>query len=666
MENESGRSQDYHYRVGQRLSALSEKQTHPRAQPEQPTEFQRQLQDRVRTIERRFALSALEAELLYIMAVHEMDSGFRQSFAILAQGGAFSAIGYVDLATFFENDLEELNAVFAGESALFSWELLQNAEPGGESAQGPFYLDARIRAYLSGSDRPDRRIDRDMQKLAPSESIRQLYLEPALREQVRRLAASWNYSDAWRFAIFSGPAGCGQGEVAAWIATQLQRTIYKIAASETGPELGRTLKLALREAALADAFLIVTDISEEQQHANILNGVLQLACERGIPIILALESQTFSMKGPFLMAQSLAFHLPGVQSRTALWKDALVGHLVNDNVSAAELAARYRLSQNQITNAVRLAVNRAKLREEADVRPPLALSDFSAACRALCQSGLGDLARRVESEFRWDDLILQPDIILHLRQLCAHVRNRDQVYQSWNYKNAHTAAAGVHALFSGPPGTGKTMAASVIANELGLELYRIDLATVVSKYIGETEKNLSRIFEEARNSNSILFFDEADALFGKRSEVKDARDRYANIEVSYLLQKIEEYDGLTILASNMIGNLDDAFRRRLHYIIEFFLPNEQERERLWKLAFTPETPTDGSVDYVFLADKLRLSAAGIKSIALRAALYAAEDKSPLGMPHIMEAVRREFQKEDRPFLEADMSRGSAASRHSAT
>lgn len=245
-----------------------------------------------------------------------------------------------------------------------------------------------------------------------------------------------------------------------------------------------------------------------------------------------------------------------------------------------------------------------------------------------------------------------------IEEILLHMRYRESVYGAWGFERK-MAARGTHALFAGPSGTGKTMSAGVIAQELGLELYRIDLAGVVSKYIGETEKNLSRIFEEAHNSNAILFFDEADALFGKRSEVKDAHDRYANIEVAYLLQKMEEYPGMTILATNLDENLDEAFLRRLNFIVYFAKPRKAERRILWRKAF-PETAPTGELDFAWLGDRLELSPAGIQNTAFRAAFFAREDaerdasEGRIEMRHVLLAALREYQKEGRAFLESDL------------
>jgi SpoVK/Ycf46/Vps4 family AAA+-type ATPase len=218
------------------------------------------------------------------------------------------------------------------------------------------------------------------------------------------------------------------------------------------------------------------------------------------------------------------------------------------------------------------------------------------------------------------------------------------VYYDWGFDDKLSLGKGLNVLFSGPSGTGKTMAAEVIASELSLDLYKIDLSMIVSKYIGETEKNLNRIFKEAEQSNAILFFDEADALFGKRSEVQDSHDRYANIEISYLLQKMEENEGIVILASNLSQNIDDAFLRRMHFTVEFPFPEEEYRYKIWKSLFPVEAPLSGDIDYEFLAKRFKLSGGNIKNIVVNSAFLAAENSGVIAMDDVINAAKREFQK----------------------
>jgi SpoVK/Ycf46/Vps4 family AAA+-type ATPase len=261
------------------------------------------------------------------------------------------------------------------------------------------------------------------------------------------------------------------------------------------------------------------------------------------------------------------------------------------------------------------------------------------------------LAQRIRSASTWEDLVLPEAEAATLRAIAAQLRRRVTVYDHWGFAAKSSRGLGISALFAGPSGTGKTMAAEVLANELHLDLYRIDLSSVVSKYIGETEKNLRRVFDAAEESGAILLFDEADALFGKRSEVKDSHDRYANIEVSYLLQRMEAYRGLAILTTNQRSALDPAFLRRLRFVVQFPFPDAPQRAAIWQRVFPPATPTQG-LDHAKLA-KLRVAGGNIRNIALNAAFIAADAAEPVRMSHLLAAARSEYAKMERPLTAAE-------------
>ncbi len=267
--------------------------------------------------------------------------------------------------------------------------------------------------------------------------------------------------------------------------------------------------------------------------------------------------------------------------------------------------------------------------------------DLDAAIRRLASGHLDSLAVRIKPARNWDDLVLPAHQAQQLTELVARFKHRGRVYDEWGYRPL--PSAGIVALFSGQSGTGKTLAAEVIAHALGLDLYKVDLSTVVSKYIGETEKNLESIFTAAAAANLVLFFDEADAIFGKRSEVSDAHDRYANIEVAYLLQRLERYDGLVVLATNLQGNIDQAFLRRIHVAVDFPVPDEAERRRIWAHAFPAEAPTE-PLDFDFLARQFKVTGGVIRNAALAAGFFAAEEQMPITMELVLRGVAREFEK----------------------
>ena len=330
--------------------------------------------------------------------------------------------------------------------------------------------------------------------------------------------------------------------------------------------------------------------------------------------------------------------------RARLWEDT-VGADPGFDTGAA--TAQFRLGPDQILSAVRAARVRSSLEGR-----PLTVDGLQRAAREQSSSGLERLARRIEPLASWEDLVVAKSVADALRGLTERVRHRERVLVEWGIRGAGGARRGVAALFAGPSGTGKTMSAEVIAGDLGLDLYVVDLASVVDKYIGETEKNLERIFDEASSVNGILLFDEADALFGKRSGVEDARDRYANIEVAYLLQRMESFDGVAILTSNLRGNLDDAFARRLDAVVELPMPDEAARLRLWEANLPPAVPRSSDVDLEFLA-RFELSGGNVHNACLDAAFAAAAGDRSVVMTDLVRGVAAEYSKLGHMCVEAE-------------
>jgi AAA+ superfamily predicted ATPase len=332
--------------------------------------------------------------------------------------------------------------------------------------------------------------------------------------------------------------------------------------------------------------------------------------------------------------------LPNAAERLRIWRGTL-GSAVAVDVAAElpALAAKFRLTAEDIRAVVGDARDRAASRDGGS-----GPQDMYAASRARSGKRLHEIAKKIEPHYAWDDLVLPAESMAQLREFCQQIRHRPRVFEDWGFERKLSLGKGLHALFSGSSGTGKSMAAEIIARDLNLDLYKIDLSSVVSKYIGETEKNLARIFGEAEATSAILFFDEADALFGKRSEVKDAHDRYANVEISFLLQRMEEHDGTTILATNLRRNIDEAFLRRLSFAVQFPFPEEAERLRIWQGVFPGTMPRSADLDLSFMARQFKIAGGNIKNVALAAAFLAASDGGPLSMAHLVRATKRELQK----------------------
>ncbi len=323
-----------------------------------------------------------------------------------------------------------------------------------------------------------------------------------------------------------------------------------------------------------------------------------------------------------------------------------------------DVAAKFRLSIEQIEAASEVSLIAARARGVAAPAP----ADLDLGARQASASRLGELATFLDPGHGWEDLVLPERQLDLLRSISAYLRHRDQVLSEWGYDALVSRSQGLKVLFAGESGTGKTMAAQVLGAMLGLDLFRVDLATIVSKYIGETEKNLERIFTAADGSNAILFFDEADALFGKRSEVSDSHDRYANIEVAYLLQRMEAYPGAVILATNFRRNIDDAFVRRLDFVIDFPFPEANDRRRIWRRVLPQSAPVAADVDFDFLAERFKLSGGAIRNCSLAAAFRAADEGSEIEMRHLVRAVAQEYGKQGRLTLETDFERFHAGLR----
>jgi len=345
-----------------------------------------------------------------------------------------------------------------------------------------------------------------------------------------------------------------------------------------------------------------------------------------------------------LNAASLRFDVdkPPPAEQRRLWAEALGEPGPPLDAELDVVSEQYRLSAQKIRATGTLVA------ASAGQAGPAELWD---TCRLLTRPRLEGLAQRLTPKVRWDDLVLPAAQMQTLRHLAAQVRHRMQVYETWGFSALGRRGLGVSALFTGDSGTGKTMAAEVLAHELDLDLYRIDLSAVVSKYIGETEKNLRQVFDAAEEGGSILLFDEADALFAKRGEVKDSHDRYANMEVAYLLQRMESYQGLAILTTNLKSSLDRAFTRRLRFTIHFPFPDLEQRERIWTHVFPAAAPTKG-IEPAKLA-QLKVTGGNIRNIAMNAAFLAAEAGEPIGMVHLLKAAALEADKLERPISDAE-------------
>ncbi|MEU2510949.1 ATP-binding protein [Streptomyces syringium] len=409
------------------------------------------------------------------------------------------------------------------------------------------------------------------------------------------------------------------------------------------PNPTEAVRVLAREARLTGAGLVCGPIDALAREKP---EVIRQVADAPLPVILvgrAPWDATWSARPPLLL------HAPRVEpaARSALWSKAYASAVPPD-LDLTGVLSPFLLSPDQIARAARSAAQSSALDGGA-----LGPDHIRAGARAQNAAGLDRLARRIEPTVGWPDLVLPPDPLTQLRELTARARHRDLVLGEWGMRPGGGRGRGVTALFAGDSGTGKTMSAEVIAADLGLDLYTVDLSTVIDKYVGETEKNLERIFSEAAGINGVLLFDEADAIFGKRSEVKDAHDRYANVESAYLLQRMESFDGLAILATNLRANLDDAFTRRLDLVIDFPVPDAEQRLLLWERCLGRVLPRSASLDLKFCAESFELAGGNIRSVAVTAAYLSAESGEPVTMTDLIRGVQREYQKLGRLTLAAE-------------
>ncbi len=616
---------------------------------------------RPRTLARRFDLSALELALLLLLLAPEVDSRYARAYAYLQDDVARRWLT-PDLALRLLAGTDPADpagrALFLPASPLLRHRLVRldgaASDPSPPLLDRRLKLDDRIVEYLLEGDPLEPRLEGLLSLAPPGPALAALPIDPAVATALGHLLAAWREDhDGPKPAFFWGPSGSGRRLAAGALATALDRPLVlldgaALAADEAA--LPERLVLARREARLRDGLLYVDRLEALSPAGR--DVVLAALGPEMILAATAAWSFVARERPPFV----LHFPVPDAGRRRALWSARLNGHAPGSAGKPsiarvpAELADRFRLTPGQIAGALAAARQHACLRDGPGATPTAA--DLFEGARRQSNPGLDRLAMPVVSPYGWDDLVLPPAQMAQLRAIEAQVRHAGRVYDDWGFGRRLDGGRGLAVLFSGLSGTGKTMTAGILARSLGLDLYKIDLAGVVSKYIGETEKNLSVIFAEAATANAILFFDEADALFGKRSEVRDAHDRYANIEISYLLQRMETYEGISILATNLSQNIDDAFTRRLSAVVAFPVPDAADRERIWRGLFPPEAPLAGDVDFAFLAGQFELTGGHIRNCVLAAAFLAASAGEEVGMDHLVQAVARELEKLGRPLTRA--------------
>ncbi|MFN2283676.1 MAG: ATP-binding protein, partial [Anaerolineae bacterium] len=580
-----------------------------------------------------FDLSPLALDIVLLLLAPELDNRFGRVYAYLQDDVSrrWASPGLaLRLLPGTSPDDPAGRELFAPASPLVAEHLIHISDTGdallAPLMDRPLKLDDRIVEYLLENDTLDPQLVGIALVDNTDHTLDALPIEPALRAQLTNLLELWRAGSA-PAAYFWGPEGSAKAAAVAALARALHRPLVTVDATALAVQPSNKhpvlVQAAVREARLRNALLHI-------DHIDALNeqGQAEVAKSLGPHVVLSARTR-WSLHNLSNAPVVVHFPVPDYALREQLWRAHLNEHTASDPRLPADLAGRFRLTPGQIAQAMQAAQQWAWLRDGPQALPDR--DDLFEGCRQQSNPALARLAVKVISPYEWNDLVLPDAQMAQLHAIEGQVRYAHTVYTQWGFEAKLALGKGLNALFSGPSGTGKTMAAGILAKSLGLDIYKIDLSGVVSKYIGETEKNLSRIFEEASTANVILFFDEADALFGKRSEVKDAHDRYANIEISYLLQKMEEYDGVSILATNLSQNLDEAFTRRMQFVIDFPFPNAEDRERIWRGMFPIDAPRMGNIDFPFLAGQFDLAGGNIKNCVLAAAFLAAEDGGMIGM-----------------------------------
>ncbi|PYI93693.1 MAG: AAA family ATPase [Verrucomicrobia bacterium] len=597
----------------------------------------------------RLGLSAFERDILLLCAAMELDT---RTAALCARAQddpnkPFPTFALA-LALFEEPSWDALSP----ERPLRYWRLLEINQPGAQPLTGSsLRADERIVNFLKGLNCLDDRVSTFIvpMEIAP-DSAEVAFSQNAV---VDAILGHWQREiggGGLPIVQLLGPDPISKQLVAHEVAARLNRILCRLPVEvlpSATQDLETFFRLWQRESRLLPlAFYL--DAEEADATATGRSGALSRFMARidGFSFLAVREA----LPRPGREHVALETCKPTASEQRSAWAEEL-GSAAPD--SPPLLAAQYNLNLPTLRQLARLA------RLESESAPESLPEKVWDICRQSERPRLDALAQRLEPKMTWDDLVLPRGEMKLLREIAAQVRQRNKVYDDWGFSRKMNRGFGISALFAGDSGCGKTMAAEVIANELRLNLYRIDLSAVVNKYIGETEKNLRRLFDAAEEGGSILFFDEADALFGKRSEVKDSHDRYANIEINYLLQRLESYRGLAILATNMKNALDPAFLRRLRFVVNFPFPGVADRRRLWEKAFLQQEvarnlpgPPLETLDYERLA-RLSLSGGLILNAALGACFMAAESRSNVTMPLVLAAARAEFMKLDRPVNETD-------------
>ena len=625
---------------------------------------------------RLFQLTPGEQKLVLVALLPELNADYRMMLAQLAEGEAAAddGISLSAAARLLSDERNALQPALLADSPLRRWHIVE-LEPSGDALRltGGVRLDPLLAAYLCGRAAPQLRVDEVLAELPAPQPLAALPIDAqalALAERfLARCGAAAPAAHAFLLQL-QGPDERLLERVCAAIFAALQMSCVRLDAvrwfgrgAGTGSGAMRDrLRLLCRDALLCNRVLVLSGWQRAGAHTD---DEYRAWTEAVLDTLLESQRYVVAINGPerALARQAHRYEnhpvapllirvpLPDAALRRAIWSAGAQDRaLPLSDAELDKLADHYRFTHAQIE----------AVWKELDSRRLLDGGDGDAAalleiCRDASVVEQFSVAEEVKTRYRLDDIVLPPATRGWLQEMLHYAQHRHRVIEQWGFGRSHGNSRNLCVLFHGPSGTGKTMAASIVANELNLGLYRVDLANVLSKYIGETEKHLAQLFDQAEAMDVVLYFDEAESLFGKRTETQDAHDRYANLQTGYLLQRIETYPGVVILSTNLLGNMDKAFMRRFKFVIEYPFPDAAQRQALWRKAFPAEAPLGEDVDFALLAQKATLSGGNINTIALRAAMYAAAEDRSVSMDHLLRAVEREYDKLGKVFASEDFA-----------
>lgn len=589
-----------------------------------------------------FSLSPWERDILLLCAAIEVNGSSANLYAAVNGNPQMTYPTFkLALEILSEKNWQALTPM----SPLRQWQMIEIGS-GNSFTSSPLRIDERILHYLMGIGHLDRRLIELVEPLSVEE-----HLVPSHQKIVEQIVDIWSHSASLQLPILQlcGEDISSKRAIACAACHSLQLNLYVMSAEKIPTDtyqLQQFIRLWKRESALSPIVILLECQYLETVDTNQERAISQFIESVNYLLIVSSYERRRQRLRPFI---TFDIHNPTAHEQRLIWQNALGELVPNVNQELQSLVSQFNLTAPVIKSA---CLKAKSLEIETNTQKKSSIyNQLWNICRIQARPRLDELAQQIESTFNWDDLVLPEKEMNILQQISAQVRQRVKVYENWALGNKSGRGLGISVMFAGASGTGKTMAADVLGSELNLDVYRIDLSSLVSKYIGETEKNLRRVFDAAEAGGVILLFDEADSIFGKRSDVKSSNDHYANLQVGYLLQRMESYRGLAILTTNLKNSVDQAFLRRIRFVVEFPFPDANQRAEIWRRAFPKETPTEG-LNFKKLG-KLTVAGGNIRNIALNSAFLAADADEAVQMKHILQAAKAEYAKLERQLTDIE-------------